>query len=295
MSRLSGDAAKVYRALTRASRAVLPDTLAAKTSLSPAKVMAALSLLELEGLVSSIGGRYRAVAKREPAKRRRAKTQKRAPGKAKPVKSRRICRVLWFDAQGRFAKAPTGPAPHLRPRIVKHTTLKGVEGGGKAVITHANYRVLAVRYVPPKAVREQLTKARKRGDKAYLQAYEKWKREIEAELKRLAQLELDREQAKETAWALAQAYRSDKARKAAATRKKRQAKLSESDRLKAKAMAEGLDLRIRDARFRLARTKGKSVAEELRRKIARWERAKAKLERIASGRAYTWPKPSELR
>jgi len=219
------------------------------------------------------------------------------PRKARrhPVKSQRVCRVIWRDARGRFAPPPKEPRADLRPKIVKSTTLKGVEGGGKAVITHANYRVLAVRYIPPKAVREELAKARKRGDKAYLQAYEKWKREIEAELKRQAQLELDREQAKETAWALEQAYRTDKARKAAATRKKKQARLSESDRLKAKTMAEGLDLRIKDARFRLARTKGKKTAEDLRRKIARWERAKAKLERIAAGRAYTWPKPSELR
>jgi len=215
---------------------------------------------------------------------------------SQPVKSRRVCRVLWFDRRGRFARPPKHPAPHLRPRITKRTTLRGVEGGGKAVITHANHRVISVRYVPPADIRKNLAKARKAGDRAYVKAFEQWKREVERDIAAQAQKELDRERSLETAAIMEQAYRSSRAKKAAATRKKKRAQLEESDRLKARALADSLGLRIKEAELRLARTRrGTKTAAALSRRIERWQKAREKLNRIAAGRAYTWPKPSELR
>lgn len=164
------------------------------------------------------------------------------------------------------------------------------------MITHANYRVLSVRYVPPREVREHLVKARKRGDQAYLRAFERWKKEVERDIAAQAQKELDRERSQETAAVMEQAYRSSRAKKAATTRKKRQSRIGESDRLKARVMADSLGLRIKEAELRLGRVRrGTKTAESLRRRIARWKKARARLERIAAGRGYIWPKASEMR
>lgn len=297
---LSGDLARVYNALKRRGRATLPDDLAADTGLPAAKVLGLLTQLELRGLVESAGGRYRAAAKPKQAARPRAKTKARAKtrekGASKPVKSRRVCHVLWFDARGRFTSPPKDHREQKKPRIVKRSLLQDVDGNGQAVITQAGYRVLSVRFVPPRDIRQALADARRRGDTLYIESYRKWKEAVEADLAQQAQKELDRQRAREEARALESAYRSEKARMAAKTRAKRRGALTDEDRLKARALADSLGVRIESARLELAATrKGTKKAERIKRRIARWSKARQQLLKIAAGKAYRWPSKSEVR
>ena len=298
---LKGDLARVYNALKRRGRATLPEDLATATGLPAAQVLGLLTQLELKGLVESVGGRYRAVTPKQPAApkpkpKTKAKAKAREKAASKPVKSRRVCHVLWFDARGRFTRPPKDHREPKKPRIVKRSLLQDVDGNGQAVVTQAGYRVLSVRFVPPRDIRQAIADAKRRGDREYVQSYLKWKKAVEADLAEQAQKELDRQRAREDARALESAYRSEKARKAAKTRARRRAALTDDDRLKARALADALGMRIKSARLELDATrKGTKKAERLRRRIDRWSKARQKLLKIAAGKAYTWPKPSEMR
>jgi len=87
-------------------------------------------------------------------------------------RSKTVCRVLWFDEKGRFAKAPKQPDKSLKPKLgasrKKATQKIRVDGGGVATVRYMKSGV-AVRYIPPAEVRAEAKK--RKADKEYQQQY----------------------------------------------------------------------------------------------------------------------------
>lgn len=97
-------------------------------------------------------------------------------------KSKTVCRVLWFDERGRFAKAPQKPTAKLRPRLGEKKTAAQkvrVDGGGVATVRYLKSGV-AVRYIPPAAVRAEA--AKRKNDKQYQESYRQWIKDVQLEL-----------------------------------------------------------------------------------------------------------------
>ncbi|WP_347708907.1 hypothetical protein [Meiothermus sp. CFH 77666] len=128
------------------------EAIAAELQITTPEALAALGQLELEGKVEQAGGRYRLVA---------SKRGKSSSGK--PIKSREICRVVWFDEAGRFAKAPRAlePVEPVKPKIWRKTTesLK-LDDGGRASIQRVNWEPVKVTYFPPKEMLAEVKAAR---------------------------------------------------------------------------------------------------------------------------------------
>ena len=99
-------------------------------------------------------------------------------------KSKTVCRVLWFDERGRFAKAPKQPgqSKSLKPKLgaSRQATQKiRVDGGGVATVRYMKSGV-AVRYIPPADVRAEAKK--RKADKEYQQQYREWIKNVQREL-----------------------------------------------------------------------------------------------------------------
>lgn len=138
-----------------------------------------------------------------------------------PVKSKEVCRVLWFDRKGSFTKAPSSPTQHLRPKAVPGLKEKPirVEGGGTAILTHRG-KVTSVRYIPDKTLREQYAMAQRRGDRSFVRGYKEWVRSVQRELAKDALPKRKLELGRKLSRALEKSQASDRGRKGAAERGK---------------------------------------------------------------------------
>ncbi len=129
--------AYVQRVLQRGPATV--ETIASELQITTPEALQALTLLELEGQVEEVGGRYRLVNLDKPGQtssKGRGKPA-RAKSSGEPVKSREICRVVWFDEKGRFAKAPKPlePVEPIKPKVWRKTSESvKLEDGGRASI-----------------------------------------------------------------------------------------------------------------------------------------------------------------
>ncbi|MFD3005144.1 hypothetical protein [Thermus tengchongensis] len=105
--------------------------------------------------------------------------------------------------------------------------------------------------------------------------------------------DLRRELSRSLAFKLEGSMRSDLGRKAASTRKRKQAALSEAERRKARDMAEALAQKIKA--LEAAPPKNPKEKTRWQARLKRLRKARDKLLRIAQGKAYKWPSPSEMR
>ena len=136
-----------------------------------------------------------------------------------------VCRVVYRDAKGRFAKPPE------RPKRVELTPLPSparVYKDHEVVKVEERGRVVRVRFVPPPDIRRMKREARLRGDKETLRQIREWEKEV----KRLAAEDyLKAKRSGEWAKRMEKAYRNSMASrggKAAARNRKKQKELEVS-------------------------------------------------------------------
>ncbi len=136
-------------------------------------------------------------------------------------KSKTVCRVLWFDERGRFAKPPNTPETNLRARLGKpkpgSTKKIRVDGGGTATIRYLKGGV-TVRYVPPAEIRNEVAKRKK--DRKYMAAYRRWLKQVQLELAKDANEERRLMLRQKFNAAMTKSQLSDRGRKGAQERKK---------------------------------------------------------------------------
>ncbi|GIW32598.1 MAG: hypothetical protein KatS3mg071_2772 [Meiothermus sp.] len=282
----------VKRILKRGPATV--ETIAAELQITTPEALQALSQLELEGQVEEAGGRYRLASIAKPGQ---ASSKGKSSGQ--PIRSREICRVVWFDEAGRFAKAPKAlePVEPIKPKVWRKTreSLK-LEDGGRASIQRVNWEPVKVTYFPPKEVLEEVKAARIRGDQAYLEAYNRWKAAIEQEiLEDVRRWDEEVTRDDPTYWER-KAMASQKAQKAAQSKSQKRAEaLAQNLPAKAKDELVALELKLQQVVSQANATKSQRKREALQRRKKRLLKAKSQLEKIAQGRAYKWPSAALLR
>lgn len=284
--------AYVERVLKRGPATV--ETVAADLQITTPEALQALTLLELEGKVEEVGGRYRLVAGPKPKGKPGA-----AKGSGQPVKSREICRVVWFDEAGRFAKAPQTlePVEPVKPKIWRKTTesLK-LEDGGRASIQRVNWEPVKVTYFPPKEMLAEVTAARARGDTQFLEGYQQWKAAVEQEILEDVKRWDEEVTRDDPMYWERKAQASQMASKAAQTKAARKASaLAQNLPAKAKDELAALDVKLAEVGALLDKTRSERKREALKRRRSRLLKAKSQLEKIAQGRAYKWPSATSLR
>lgn len=217
------------------------------------------------------------------------------------IRSKRICRVVWFDQRGRFAKAPKAlPAPkELKPVLGRQIPKRGqvihVDGGGTAIIQQVGRGVVKVRYIPPAEIRQDFKEAQARRDIDYIQGYKAWTKEVNRQLAQQTLARIKDQQRRQEARIMERSFRSDQAKKAASTRNKKRQSISDEDRKKAINIAKSLSIRIEQEKIRLEKTKNQKEKSQIKARIKRLSKAVSQLEKIASGKAYKWPSASQMR
>lgn len=282
--------AYVERVLRRGPATV--EAIAAELQITTPEALVALSQLELEGKVEEAGGRYRLVA--------RPKGKPDTPkSSGQPIKSREICRVVWFDEAGRFAKAPRAlePVEPVKPKIWRKTTesLK-LDDGGRASIQRVNWEPVKVTYFPPKEMLAEVKAARAKGDTQWLEGYQQWKAAVEQEiLEDVKRWDEEVTRNDPTYWER-KAQASQMAKKAAQTKAAKKA-AAKAENLPAKARDElvAVDVKLGQVDALLNKTRSERKRDTLKRRRNRLLKAKTQLEKIAQGRAYKWPSASLLR
>ncbi|MCX7782674.1 MAG: hypothetical protein N2318_03410 [Meiothermus sp.] len=291
--------AYVQRVLQRGPATV--ETIASELQITTPEALQALTLLELEGQVEEVGGRYRLVNLDKPGQassKGRGKPA-RAKSSGEPVKSREICRVVWFDEAGRFAKAPKPlePVEPIKPKVWRKTSESvKLEDGGRASIQRVNWEPVKVTYFPPKDILEDVKAARARGDQAYLDSYNQWKAQVEREiLEDVRRWDEEVTRDDPTYWER-KALASQQAQKAAQTKAQKRAEaLAQNLPARARNELAALEVKIQEVSSLADQTKSERKRETLRRRRQRLLKAKSQLEKIAQGRAYKWPSASLLR
>jgi len=291
--------AYVQRVLQRGPATV--ETIASELQITTPEALQALTLLELEGQVEEVGGRYRLVNLDKPGQASSKSRGKpaRAKSSGQPVKSREICRVVWFDEAGRFAKAPKAlePVEPIKPKVWRKTSESvKLEDGGRASIQRVNWEPVKVTYFPPKDILEDVKAARARGDQAYLDSYNQWKAQVEQEiLEDVRRWDEEVTRDDPTYWER-KAMASQQAQKAAQTKAQKRAEaLAQNLLARARNELAALELKIQEVSSLADQTKSERKRETLRRLRQRLLKAKSQLEKIAQGRAYKWPSASLLR
>ncbi|TDE85967.1 MULTISPECIES: hypothetical protein [Deinococcus] len=250
------------QALRAARGPVLPETLAQTTGRSPQDTLVDLSMLSLQGKAEEVGGRWRwtgpvggikgGTVRRKGETRPAPKpgTASRRPAQPYPIQ---VVSTRWKDPRtGRFVRTPHEGRP-LKLKVARPKTTDGM------IVTRIYKRDEATGLRVPVRYRVQYLEARAAHRRGELGAQEL--RELEQDLadgllSEEGQAILAKVEAMRHSEEMGAAYRSDKAKRAAATRKANAArkKHRSGDAIRADHLKAQADLRVARERLQAART-----------------------------------------